>query len=113
MKAILKGLMVVLVTLGLFAASVKAGTQKELQALLTGKRTVYAGTCHLDDKGLFTASESKYTVFKCIVGVSDGEAEERYYALILDNQGNAIRLILVDKSGEVKQEVLWTRGTSV
>lgn len=115
MRAIGKGLLVVAITIilfGIFVGQAWAGTERELMKLLEGKRTIYVGTCHLNKAGMFRDGEKEYTVHRCIIGVDDREKEERYYGLIVDGQGNGLKLYLIDKSVKpVKQEVLWTKGT--
>lgn len=114
MNAILKGVAVVLITISLFAVSVKAATIGELQKLLEGKTTIYEGTCLLNNKGLFPEADVKETtvVHSCIVGVDMNEPGEIYYALIQDRRGRPTKLIVVDKDKKV-QRIAWVTGTEV
>jgi hypothetical protein len=107
---ILKGIGVVLVAIFLFGLSQAfAGTEDELKKLLGNKRTVYVGTCHLNDKGMFRDKEAKYTVHQCIIGTDDSEPGEVYYALLM-HQSEAFKLIRIDKDAKpIKQTVLWVR----
>jgi hypothetical protein len=114
MKAILKGVLVVLVTLGLFAASVHAGTAKELRVLLGDKRTVFVGECDVNKLGFFSeaAAENTHT-YDCVVGVNDKEPGEIYYVLFLNKKGEPFQVLRVDKTKGVTQERIWRNGVEV
>lgn len=117
MKAIGKGLLVVVITIilfGIFVGQARADTERELVNLLEGKTTIYQGTCHLNEAGLFRESEEKYTVHRCVVGADMNEKGEIYYVLIMDNQSKAVKLIRINKDTKpVTQEVIWRRGATV
>lgn len=115
MKQVLKGVMVILITIGLFALSqAYAGTERELKKLLEGKQTVYQGTCHLNERGLFRDKEEAYTVHRCIIGVDYSEEGDIYYVLLFEAGNKPVKLLRVNKdTTPATQDVLWTNKTEV
>ena len=108
MKQLMKGTLVVLVTLFLFGLSLKvlAGTEAELHKLIDGKSVIYNGVCTIGKKGelVFTPKEAKVTL-RCIVGMEQTDVD-KHYVLLYVNDAPA-RLVLYNKQDK-SQTTLWT-----
>lgn len=113
MKAIGKGILVVLITIGLWAVAcnVKAGTQDELRELLDNKIIVYNGVCWFDKKNILTfKTEDKVTVKRCVVGMELPDQTKHY--VLLTGKGGATELLVYDETTKT-QKSLWRTGTEV
>lgn len=113
MKAILKGVVVTLVTLLLLAVMLpkaRAGTETELKQLLEGKQTIHQGTCSLGAKyGFFEDGDVPRVVHNCAVGVDMNEPGEVFYALIMDRRNRPVRLIRIDRDKKTQTEIWSSR----
>ena len=112
MKQIMKGVLVILATLALFAVSqAKAGTEAELRDLLDNKQIAYNGVCWFDQKGVLTfKNDEKKAVKRCVVGMELPD-QTKHYVLILGDHG-ATELLVFDETTK-KQTSLWRKGTEV
>ena len=113
MNAILKGILVVLVTICLFAVfKAKAGTKEEFLQILSDKRVVYNGVCLFDKDGKLTFKhDEKKTVKPCVVGF-EMTSTTKHYLVLYDHHGVAHEILLFNE--EDKSQVrLWARGTEI
>ncbi len=108
MGQILKGIGVVLVTLGLLAVSmkVKAGTPNELLALVGDKQMIHYGTCTMDKDNTIVPTAQAVKELPCMVFQVERMV---HYAAILDSKGEAMYVLRVEVPS-FKQEVVWRRG---
>lgn len=114
MKAIGKGILVVVVTILLFGASmkVKAGTIGDLAKLINEHVNVliHQGTCKVDAAGKLTSVlEEAKEMAQCEAGIGDDPSI--HYVLIYRNS-KPDRLIRFDINSK-QQEVIWRTGTEV
>ena len=114
MTPFFKGILVVLTAIGLWAVAcnVKAGTEKELNALLGDKVVVYVGTCYFKEDGKLTFKHAEMkTNVPCVVGmeVVDGQLDStNHYVMLMD--GNSAVALIVYREKDQSQETLWKRG---
>lgn len=109
MKAILNGVIVCLITIALFAVSMKAKAG-ELERHLEGKKVVYIGVCWMDQNGILTFDDKqKKQVIKCVVGMEPNDTT-KHYVLVFKNDKPS-KLIMFDEKTK-EQVTLWV-GNSV
>lgn len=111
MKDVLKGIAVVMVTLGLWAiaCNVKAGTPQEFLDIWKNKEVVHNAFCSVNSKGEVIRFDKDAKSVRCIA-VSD-EPDVHYIAIVGAN-GQAERLIRINPT-TFEQSVVWRRGTEV
>lgn len=110
MKAIGKGVCVLLMTLLLFGLAVKARAG-ELEDLLKGKAVVYIGTCWFDAKGVLTFKRENMTrTERCVVGMELPDTT-RHFVMLVTERGPK-ELLVWDERTQV-QEKLWPMRDSV
>lgn len=111
MKAIGKGILVVLVTLGLFALSlrVKAGTMDELGAILGDTPAIYQGSCYFTEEGKLTFSHEEMKVsVPCVVGMKLPDNTQDHYVLVFNPETGTPQALVVYHEVTKTQETLWT-----
>jgi len=112
MKAILNGILVVLVTLALavlFIPNAKAGTPNELLAIIKDKQVIHYGTCTLDKANKLVPSAKGVKDEVCMVFASENAV---HYVVFLDKKGEAIYVLRAEMPS-FKQEIVWKRGKEI
>ena len=115
MTPIFKGILVVLIAIGLWAVAckAKAGTLDELATALDGVSKVYpqaadVGSCWFDENGAVTfKKDAMKTSRMCIVGMKLPDTTVHY--LLLGDEDGATELIVFDEKDK-SQKVLWKKG---
>lgn len=111
MKAISKGVLVVLTTLSLWGIACKAKADEVLDGLLLGKQVVYVGTCWFRSDGVLTfKSEERKRVEQCVVGMALPDTT-KHYVLVVTARGPK-ELLVYDETKKVQRQ-LWYGGASV
>lgn len=115
MKAILKGMGVILLTLALASVlllKAHAGTSDELLKILSDKLVVYQGVCNFgkDGKLTFKHDEVKKTL-PCVVGMEPG-VPTKHYILLINQNGEATEVLLFDEEDK-SQKSIWRKGSMV
>lgn len=113
MKSIVKGLLVVALTIFLFAMSMRAfgGTRAEIEKMFEDKMLAHHGTCSVDEKGKIVKTEDAKSEVLCKSGYHPSQPTT-HFVIVYDDKGEALKVIRLDTTN-LDQEVIWQRGTSV